>query len=144
MFTPTTPLPLDAPLRMDAPWYFDGYNILHAVLLGRDRDVAWWHRDFQQRVVTWLEGLSSQSLIGDAPVTVVFDAQRPLADSETVTSALLSVVYAPSADEWIVETCRRTPGARVVSADRSLTDRAKAAGARVFKPWALESPTSIE
>ena len=128
----------------NAAWYFDGYNVLHAVLLGRERDVAWWHRDFQQQVVTWAETLASQSPIDGAPVTVVFDAQRPLADSETVTSAVLSVVYAPSADEWIVETCRRNVGARVVSADRSLTDRAKAAGAEIFKPWAFEArPTSI-
>jgi predicted RNA-binding protein with PIN domain len=127
------------------PWYFDGYNILHAVLLGRERDVTWWHRDFQQLVVSWAETLILQSPIDGAPITVVFDAQRPVAASETVNSAVLSVIYAPSADEWIVDTCRRTPGAHVVSADRSLTDRAKAAGAVIFKPWAFENgPTSTE
>lgn len=140
MLVPATRSTFEAPARAGSPWYFDGYNILHAVLLGRERDVAWWHRDFQQRVVSWVETLSCTNQLEGAPVTVVFDAERPLTVSETVSSDLLSVVYAPSADDWIVENCRRALSARVVSADRALSDRAKVAGARVFKPWAFEIP----
>lgn len=135
--------PSNNPKTSNVPWYFDGYNTLHAVLLGRERDVPWWHRDYQLRVVTWVESLYEQSPIDGAPVTVVFDAGRPLSDSETVNSPTVSVVYAPSADEWIVATCRRNR-VRVVSADRSLTDRAKALGAQIFKPWAFEAKPNVD
>ncbi len=124
----------------NGPWYFDGYNVLHAVLLGRERDVAWWHRDFQRRVVVWAEFVAGCAPVHGSPVTVVFDAERPLGESETVSSAHIAVVYAPSADDWIVESCRRKPGANVVSADRALGDRVRATGGRVYKPWDFEVP----
>jgi hypothetical protein len=121
-------------------WYFDGYNVLHAVLLGRERDVAWWHRDFQQRVVTWVETLAARAPLLGSPVTVVFDARQPLDPPHCVSSTRIEVVYAANADDWIVESCGIKPGANVVSADRSLGDRARARGATVSKPWDFEVP----
>lgn len=129
----------DARSNDETLWYFDGYNVLHAVLLGRDRNVAWWHRDFQRRVVAWVEGLTKGPPIDGAPVTVVFDAERPLTAAEIVTSDLVAVVYTPNADDWIVETCRNDSAAHVVTADRALQERVKATGSSVSKPWAFET-----
>lgn len=126
-------------LTQSTPWYFDGFNVLHAVLLGRERDVDWWQREFQTRVVQWVEGLLGRGAL-DGPATIVFDAREPLADGQRVTSLLATVVYAPSADDFIVSACgspEQRP--RVVTADRSLGDRAKAGGARIVKPWHLDA-----
>lgn len=122
--------------------YFDGYNILHAVLLGHERNVTWWHRDFQLRVVSWVEQLLDRPPLNVAVATVVFDAERPPSDAERVRSSLASIVYTPDADDWIVRECTKTnaagtPAPWVVTADRALTERVKARGARVVKPWLL-------
>ncbi len=124
----------------EVTYYFDGYNVLHAVLLGHDRDVSWWHRDFQLRVVSWVEQLLNNPPLNVALATVVFDAENPPSDEERVQSSSLSIVYAPNADDWIVQECANTSGTSapwVVTADRALTDRVKALGARVIKPWLL-------
>jgi predicted RNA-binding protein with PIN domain len=124
----------------EVTYYFDGYNVLHAVLLGHERDVAWWHRDFQLRVVSWVEQLLNKPALNIALAIVVFDAGIPPCNEERVQSSLLSIVYAPNADDWIVQECANTSGASapwVVTADRALTDRVKALGARVIKPWLL-------
>ncbi len=131
----------------EVTYYFDGYNVLHAVLLGHERDVSWWHRDFQLRVISWVEQLRDQPPLSAAVATVVFDAERPPGDAERIQSSLLSIVYAPNADDWIVQACTRpiTPGTLapcVVTADRALTDRVKAVGARVIKPWLLADSQS--
>lgn len=126
-------------LTQNTPWYFDGFNVLHAVLLGRERDVSWWQREFQVRVVDWVEGLVARGAL-DGPATIVFDARAPLADEHRVTSSVAEVLYAPNADDFIVEMCRRSPEQqpRVVTADRSLGDRSKPAAARIVKPWGLD------
>lgn len=124
----------------EVTYYFDGYNILHAVLLGRERNVVWWHRDFQVRVVAWVEQLLDEPPLNVAAATVVFDAHRQPSDAERVQSSLASIVYTPDADDWIVRECTRTiaagsPAPWLVTADRSLSDRAKTLGVRVVKPW---------
>lgn len=129
---------------MGAPWYIDGFNVLHAVLLGRDRKVAWWHRDFQTRVVRWVEDLVHLPPLAGSAITVVFDSERSLDEVQRVESLLVRVVYAPSADEWIVETCSSSEnsGAWVLSADRALVERVKARGARAVRPWSLHSSSA--
>lgn len=125
----------------EATWYFDGYNVLHAVLLGPTRDVEWWRREYQEQVVAWVEHRRGRPPVGSARTTVVFDSTKALVEAERVTSNELTVVYTPSADEWILESCRVASSAErwVVSADRSLGDRARALGARVIKPWLLDA-----
>lgn len=132
-------------LSGDTAWYFDGYNVLHAVLLGRERDVSWWRRDYQQRVVTRVEAWMCARKC-PAEVTVVFDSHRSPSDSERVQSRHLNVVYAPSADEWLIDVCAASGQAesRFVTADRSLRDRLKARGARVVKPWDIFPPIGQE
>jgi predicted RNA-binding protein with PIN domain len=125
----------------EATWYFDGYNVLHAVLLGRTRDVEWWRREYQEQVVAWVEHRRGRPPVGAASTTVVFDSTKALVEAERVTSNDLTVVYTPSADAWILENCRlASAGERwVVTADRALGDRSRALGARVVKPWLLDT-----
>jgi YacP-like NYN domain len=144
----------------------DGYNVLHAVLLSADRKhlaaslgedpqdtdgpvFSWWQPAYQLRVVEWAESLHrsvshARSLReGDASydsavrMTVVFDASTDLPDEQKVTSALVAVVYARSADDFIVDACRAEP-ALVVTADRTLVNRARRWGARDVRPWNVD------
>ena len=111
----------------------DGFNLLHAaVLKGRERGL-WWDVSHQRQV---------RELVGRYPgpgeCWTVFDAKgehsHRLPEAERH-----QLVYAPSADDWIVEFCRTAPAASVivVSADRSLQDRARNHGARRVSPWAF-------
>lgn len=116
-------------------WLIDGFNVLHACILkGRDRQ-AWWRAESQALVARWLETFAQHH-----QVVIVFDAARP--DSERCESAGFSATlrFAPDADAAIVESVRTAGGERVcvVTADRSLTDRCKALGARTLRPWAFD------
>lgn len=137
----------------------DGYNVLHAVLLGTERrerahegsdlevcELEWWAPSYQRRVVLWAESLFRSLRVNhpktgvvdcsnaNAPrVTVVFDARGPTVAHE-VSSELVNLVYTPNADDFIVDVCRREV-VTVVTADRSLTNRAAVHGAKSVKPW---------
>lgn len=116
-------------------WLIDGFNVLHACLLkGRDRQ-TWWRAEAQARVAQWLETFAQHH-----EVVIMFDAARP--DSERCPDAGFSatVRFAPDADAAIVEAVRAaaTRCICVVTADRSLTDRCKALGARTLRPWAFD------
>ncbi|HEY6728096.1 MAG TPA: NYN domain-containing protein [Polyangiaceae bacterium] len=115
-------------------WLIDGFNVLHACILkGRDRH-AWWRAEAQTRVAQWLESFARHH-----PVVIVFDAARP--DSERCANSgfSASLRFAADADAAIVEAVSAASGrACVVTADRSLTDRCKARGARTLRPWAFD------
>jgi predicted RNA-binding protein with PIN domain len=130
----------------EATWYFDGYNVLHAVLLGRTRDVDWWRREYQQQVVAWVEHLQGRPPLGSASTTVVFDSMKALPETERVSSGKLTVVYTPNADDWILESCRLDSRTErwVVTGDRALGDRLKASGVRVLKPWQLDAEAQFQ
>lgn len=139
----------------------DGFNVLHALLLTSERraahgtsthdpktvaEVCWWLPEFQRRVVTWAEKqVASRAFQAVAQtegparlrVSVVFDASREVNERERVSSEVVSVVYAPNADDWIVDVCEREV-ALVVTADRALSDRAYHRGARRIKPWQVD------
>lgn len=120
-------------------WLVDGYNVLHAVLLGQEREVPWWRREYQQLVLDWVVERFPAPLT-DHNVVLAFDASRPLCDAERVAHAWVNVVYVPDVDEWMVQRCAQSECGSgnttcVVTADRSLGDRARARGARVAKPW---------
>ena len=135
-------------------YLIDGFNFLHAVVLrGRDR-ARWWREENRRAVCEWVAGCPS---VG-ARLCVVFDQRGSAAAGEAAASAAgsalaglepaaptggdpagsLEVRYAPDADKYILARCRElgTKGeVVVVSADRSLVDRAKRHGARSLSPW---------
>jgi predicted RNA-binding protein with PIN domain len=124
-------------------YIIDGFNFLHAVVLkGRDR-ARWWAPENQAKVVEAVAELRALGRPLDA--WVVFDQRSPLdvgGGVETAPGGTLQIHRAPDADDYIVRRCSELEGHReivVVTADRSLRDRAKNYGARGLSPWALVS-----
>ena len=128
-------------LAPGATWLIDGYNVLHAVLLGgqdrKSRD--WWGPGARRLLLERIRRFEDLGPLGEdeptqAVVWVVFDGERPTPASTGVNP---QVVFAPSADHWIVNRVRRStaPGALwVVSADHQLAGRCRHAGAGVMSP----------
>ncbi len=116
-------------------WLIDGFNLLHAaVLRGRDRK-EWWRADARERAVDLVRRLDAPG----AEVVVVFDGRRPADEPEPETPGP-QVVFAASADAWLLAAVRRAPDPTrvvVVTADRQLADRARHRGARVLGPTAF-------
>jgi uncharacterized coiled-coil protein SlyX len=132
-----------------SPLYLvDGFNFLHAVLLeGRDR-ARWWSPENQAKVVAAVAQLSVEGRPLDA--WVVFDRRSSaeaagavsgdLATPAGIVDPAVQIHHAPDADDYIVRWCGELSAERevvVVSADRSLCDRAKNRGARTLSPWAF-------
>jgi predicted RNA-binding protein with PIN domain len=126
-------------------YLIDGYNFLHAVVLkGRER-AAWWSPENQARAVSCIAAL----VAGEAVETwVVFDRRGPAqAEAGSVLGPAfveaeggLQLHHAPDADDYIVSRCAELSALReviVVSADRSLVDRARYRGAGRLSPWAF-------
>ncbi len=115
-------------------WLVDGYNVLHAVLLGeRGRGGSWWSEALRNGLLARAGQLADPG----AEVWVVFDGARPDAGSEAAAGARVRQVFAPSADDWLVARVRQAPRPEelaVVTADRKLADRARQRGARVVSP----------
>jgi len=142
---------------MSALYLIDGFNFLHAVVLkGRDR-AHWWNVENQRAVRDWV----AAHPIPGARLWIVFDQRGAGAASSaaaqgtsepegagevaaqnpsTAASGAPEVRHAPDADAYILERCEELRGGCevvVVSADRSLVDRAKGRGARSLSPWAF-------
>jgi hypothetical protein len=120
-------------------YLIDGFNFLHAVVLkGRDRS-RWWSLENQQAVREWV----ALRPVTSARTCIVFDQREPSDASPAAPGAPLAgpeVRHAPDADAYILACCEELRGACevvVVSADRSLVDRAKRRGARALSPWAF-------
>lgn len=117
-------------------WLVDGFNLMHAaVLRGRDRR-DWWRAEARERVLALVRRLDAPA---DAEVVVVFDGQRPADEPERAEPGP-QVVFAASADEWLIRAVRQAPDPgriAVVTADRQLADRARHRGARVIGPRAF-------
>lgn len=128
---PTPAPPSDEPVA----WLVDGFNLLHAaVLRGRDRQ-DWWRAEARERVVDLVRQLEAPG----AEVVIVFDGRRPADEPERERPGP-QVVFAASADDWLLAAVRRAPDpARivVVTADRQLADRARHRGARIVGPTAF-------
>lgn len=118
----------------------DGFNVLHAAILRGRRGRDWWSAETREplleRVTTWPESADA--------VWVVFDG----AESSWVVrlgerrgaEPTVHVVFARSADDWIVRRARRAPDPGrmvVVSADREVTGRARSAGCEILPPRAF-------
>jgi predicted RNA-binding protein with PIN domain len=119
----------------DERWLVDGFNVLHAgVLRGNDRR-GWWREEVRARLLARVAGFEDAA----AELWVVFDGPGPGGDAER-ESQRPRVVFAPSADEWLLAAVRDTPDPAsvvVVTADRQLADRARHRGARIVSPRAF-------
>lgn len=117
--------------REPAEWLIDGFNVVQVGLLGgRDRE-RWWSAPRRDELLSQVASFEPR----DAPLWVVFDGDRPPTASEA--PGRVRVVFAPSADEWLVARVRRADDpARlvVVTADRRLAARVRHLGARVASP----------
>ena len=112
-------------------WLVDGFNVLHAgVLRGRERG-DWWREGSRARLLE-LAGAFDDP---EAELWIVFDGPRPApAMPETPR---LRVVFAPSADEWLLSRLRSAPDPSrlgVVTGDHRLAVRSRRRGARVINP----------
>jgi predicted RNA-binding protein with PIN domain len=118
-------------------WLVDGYNVVHAVLLGgRDRTQPWWTEARREQLLARVEALG----IEGAEVWVVFDGPRPGPEAPAPGPRRVRCAFAPRADEWLVRRVRaaRDPArVAVVTADRRLAGRARHAGAQVVTPRAF-------
>ncbi len=136
---------------MSPLYLIDGYNFLHAVVLkGRER-AAWWSPENRARAVACIAEL----VAGEGAETwVVFDRRGAVevegeghreagslgGHSDIEVRNGVEVHHAPDADDYIVTRCAELSTRReviVVSADRSLVDRARYRGARALSPWAF-------
>jgi predicted RNA-binding protein with PIN domain len=121
------------PLPAVHTWLIDGFNVLHAVLLGGESRSGWWKREQRERLLARLERFS-----GDAEaLVVVFDGDRDPPDGENASGGRVRVMFRPSADDWIVTTVRAGEIAGpvgVVTNDRQVAGRCRHAGAAVIGP----------
>lgn len=114
-----------------AIWLVDGFNVLHAgILRGRERG-DWWRERSRQRLLE-LAGAFDDP---EAELWVVFDGPRPVPAMPEIPR--LRVVFAPSADEWLLSRLRSAPDPSrlgVVTGDHRLAIRSRRRGARVIPP----------
>jgi hypothetical protein len=118
-----------------ATWLVDGFNLLHAaVLRGRDRR-EWWRAPARARVLELVRRFDDPA----AELVVVFDGRRPPGEPDEAPDGP-RVVFANSADEWMLAALRSVPDptrVAVVTADRQLAERARHRGAHVVGPSAF-------
>jgi predicted RNA-binding protein with PIN domain len=111
-------------------WLVDGYNVLCAGVLGvRDR-TRWWSEENRGQLLDLVERFDDAG----AEVWVVFDGERSFSGLERPR---LRVVFAAPADDWLLSAVKeRAAGAQValVTADRSLAERARQRGAQIVPP----------
>ncbi len=137
-------------------WLIDGYNVLHTVLLGgQPRDnIDWWSkkgRDLLRNRVLEFDGMAPKPDGGPGPpealdpdmpepeptpgsVWIVFDGKRPSPESGDSNPR---IVFAPSADQWIVARVRKAENPQafaVVTADHQVGGRCRHGGAQVVAP----------
>jgi hypothetical protein len=134
-----------SPVRTTDPhvdeWLVDGFNLLHAVLLGGEERSEWWKASGRNRVLEAVAAATHED--EHERVWVVFDGSRPAPappDSELENAGnadRLQSVFAPSADDWLVRRVKAAPNptqVTVVTGDRKLANRARHHGAIVVSP----------
>jgi hypothetical protein len=122
-------------------WLVDGFNVLHAaVLRPGDSRADWWKGRNRDRVVDLARAFDDPA----ADVTIVFDgSEEPTVPVEGGPK----VVFAASADEWLLAAVRMAPEpgrVAVVTADRRLRDRLRDRGAQVVSPSAFAARCRAE
>jgi hypothetical protein len=126
----------------------DGFNVLHAVLLGKEREDGWWRRASRERLLRRV----SRWQDGPDEIWVAFDGTQPawsmwaetllIPETSASNSTTVHSVFVESADDWIVRRARRSPAPDrtvVVSADHKVAGRARSAGCEIWTPWAFIS-----
>jgi len=111
-------------------WLVDGYNVLHAAVLGGKDRSQWWTESRRRELLERASGFDA-----DVEVWIVFDG--PDDSGAAAESGGPRCVFADSADDWLVDRVRRAedPAAiAVVTADRQVAGRARGRGARVVSP----------
>lgn len=112
-------------------WLVDGFNVLHAVLLGGREREEWWTETRRSEVVGLAAGLAAES-----DVWVVFDGPEERC-GEVVDETGVHQVFATSADDWLVDRVRSSDEpsrVAVVTADRALLSRLERCGASIVSP----------
>jgi len=114
-------------------WLVDGYNVVCSGLLGGRARAGWWQEEHRAELLERLQRFDDPAV----EIWVVFDGDS--GDSSSAQGRVRAV-FTPSADTWLVEQVRArgtdAPVA-VVTADRSVADRARHRGARIVTPRAL-------
>ncbi len=136
--TPYAPSGMEEATRPAPVWLVDGYNVLCAALLGGHDRSDWWSEARREELLALLarfEGFegSDGSDEANAEIWVVFDGAREPSGAGK-HEGRVRAVFAPSADEWLVEQVRAHAEVAVVTADRKLAGRARHRGARVVSP----------
>ena len=112
----------------------DGFNVLHASLLSGEERSEWWTASKRERLV----GLARHFADPTARIWIVFDGPHPASPAgDAAEPERVQVVFAPSADDWIVKRVRSSEEpARiaVVTGDHQVAGRARHRGAQVAKP----------
>jgi predicted RNA-binding protein with PIN domain len=111
-------------------WLVDGYNVLHAAVLGGKDRSEWWTHSRRRELLERAAGFDA-----DAEVWIVFDG--PDDSGATAESGGPHCVFADSADDWLVDRVRRADDPAeiaVVTADRQVAGRARGRGAQVVSP----------
>jgi predicted RNA-binding protein with PIN domain len=129
---PYAPGEMEEATRPAPVWLVDGYNVLCTGLLGGHDRSDWWSEARREELLALLANFDG---LGEAhaEIWVVFDGARELS-GEGEQQGRVRAVFAPSADEWLVEQVRAHAEVAVVTADRKLAGRARHRGARVVSP----------
>lgn len=119
------------PVNIDL-WVIDGFNVLCACVLKGPNRNHWWSETAQSKLLAWLEPFAREHA-----VRVVFDARSESSPRCPQGEFASQVGFGSHADDEIVELVRASHGSRVcvVTADRSLADRSRHAGAQALRPW---------
>ena len=146
-------MPDHAPEATNRVILVDGFNVLHAVLLGREREDGWWKREPRERLLRRIRGWRGPA----NEIWVAFDGTQPAwsvwaepfpdlvtAEEEPgdIPTPIIHSLFVESADDWIVRRARRAPQPErmiVVSGDHKVAGRARSAGCEVWTPWTLIS-----
>lgn len=112
-------------------WLIDGFNVVqHGLLGGRDRQ-CWWTAPRRAELIARSADFDDP----DAEIWLVFDGPKPVgAHGDGPRSHL---VFAPSADAWLIEQVRSADDPAqiaVVTSDRRLSARVQRRGALVVAP----------
>lgn len=111
-------------------WLVDGYNVLCAGVLGVRERERWWSEANRTQLLELVERFDRR----DAELWVAFDGERSPAEP---AAGRARVVFAPSADDWLLAEVRSRCGdadVQLVTADRKLAERARRRGARIVAP----------
>jgi predicted RNA-binding protein with PIN domain len=121
--------------EIPSEWLVDGFNVLQVGGLCRDEG-KWWKGPARRLLVSEVEKLATVS----GTITLVFDGPDPVEDKEAFPSEGIRVVFAPSADDWILANLRErgeSAEVAVVTADRRLSGKCRGRGAQLESPAAF-------